>query len=86
MRAIQWERGGSDTKGKWGTELQDSRGVHGLLGGLKHLHDSFNALHTETSLRITNVQLGKGMSGTGDKGMSERRDDVPGPVGYQTWT
>ena len=80
------ERGIGLQGGEWSAELQGSRGVPGLLGGLKHLHDSFNALHTETALRITNVQLGKGMSGTGDKGMSERRDDVPGPVGYQTWT
>ena len=58
MRAIQWERRGSDIKRRWrGTKLQDSGGVHGLLGGLKHLHDGFNALHTETALRITNVQL-----------------------------
>ena len=44
-------------------ELQGSCNDPGLLGGLKHLHNGFNPLHTETTLRITNVQLEEGTSG-----------------------
>ena len=37
-----------------------ARRVFNLLGGLKHLHDSFDPLHTEATLWITDVQLREG--------------------------
>ena len=47
--------------GGWSAKIRSSRGIFGLLGSLEHLHDRFDPLHTETALRITNVQLGKEM-------------------------
>jgi len=38
-------------------EMGDPDGTSGSFRGLKHLHDGFNSLHTETTLWITNVQL-----------------------------
>jgi len=36
--------------------IYSPRGTSGLFWRLKHLHDGFNSLHTETTLRVTNVQ------------------------------
>ena len=38
-------------------QIYSPDGIVGLLRRLEHLHDGFNSLHTETALRITDVQL-----------------------------
>jgi len=53
----------------WSVVTQSWCGTLGLvLGGLEHLHDGFDPLHTETTLWIRNVQLGI-TSGTGGNRM-----------------
>jgi hypothetical protein len=60
-----------------------ARGVFNLLGGLKHLHDSFDPLHTEATLWITDVQLREGALGTSDN-WRMGADDALDPAVYRT--
>jgi hypothetical protein len=82
----------SDIMGKRKIGLEDnvrgagrysSCGVFGLLGGLKHLHDSFDPLHTEATLWITDVQLREGALGTSDN-WRMGADDALDPAVYRT--